>query len=103
MKKLSALILALAMLLTCAAAFAEDAVGAPADLVEAAKAEGELSDAQPAIQLLGGKVSGDFEFSLPVSDEERHVIVIDKVKETPKKYPRKPGTPNREPLDQIKR
>ena len=78
-------------------------VGGKMVALKAAKAEGELSDAQPAIQLLGGKVSGDFEFSLPVSDEERHVIVIDKVKETPKKYPRKPGTPNREPLDQIKR
>ncbi|AFR99702.1 16S rRNA (guanine(527)-N(7))-methyltransferase RsmG [Lentilactobacillus buchneri] len=78
-------------------------VGGKMVALKAAKAEGELSDAQPAIQLLGGQVSGDFEFSLPVSDEERHIIVIDKVKETPKKYPRKPGTPNREPLDQIKR
>jgi iron(III) transport system substrate-binding protein len=42
MKKLFAILLALAMLLTCAAALAEDAVGAPADLVEAAKADGEL-------------------------------------------------------------
>ena len=41
MKKLFALVLALAMLLSCAA-FAEDAVGADADLVAAAKAEGEL-------------------------------------------------------------
>ena len=42
MKKLLAVLMALAMLLSCAAAFAEDVVGAPADLVEAAKAEGEL-------------------------------------------------------------
>ena len=42
MKKLFAVLLALAMLLSCVAAFAEDVVGAPADLVEAAKAEGEL-------------------------------------------------------------
>jgi len=42
MKKLFAVLLALAMLLGCVAAFAEDVVGAPADLVEAAKAEGEL-------------------------------------------------------------
>ena len=42
MKKLLAVLLALAMLLSCAA-FAEDVVGAPADLVEAAKAEGELT------------------------------------------------------------
>ena len=42
MKKLFAVLLALAMLLSCVAALAEDVVGAPADLVEAAKAEGEL-------------------------------------------------------------
>ena len=42
MKKLFAVMLALAMLLSCAAVFAEDVVAAPADLVEAAKAEGEL-------------------------------------------------------------
>ncbi len=41
MKKLFALVLALAMLLSCAA-FAEDVVAADASLVEAAKAEGEL-------------------------------------------------------------
>ena len=43
MKKLFAILLALAMLLTCAAALAEDAVGAPADLVEAAKVDGANS------------------------------------------------------------
>ena len=42
MKKLLAVLLAMTLLLGCAAAIAEDAVGAPADLVEAAKAEGEL-------------------------------------------------------------
>ncbi|GAA2984722.1 16S rRNA (guanine(527)-N(7))-methyltransferase RsmG [Lentilactobacillus parakefiri] len=78
-------------------------IGGKMVALKAAKAEGELSDAKPAIQLLGGKVSGDNEFSLPISDEERHIIVIDKVTKTPKKYPRKPGTPNREPLDQSKR
>lgn len=78
-------------------------IGGKMVALKAAKAEGELSDAKPAIQLLGGKVSGGNEFSLPISDEERHIIVIDKVTKTPKKYPRKPGTPNREPLDQSKR
>ena len=38
MKKVFALLLALALLLSCATVFAEDVVGAPADLVEAAKA-----------------------------------------------------------------
>ena len=42
MKKLFATLLALALLLGCTAALAEDPVGAPAELIEAAKAEGEL-------------------------------------------------------------
>lgn len=66
--------------------------------MKAAKAEDELADSKAAIKVLGGKVSGDFEFSLPISEEARHIIVIDKVNDTPKKYPRKPGTPNREPI-----
>ena len=42
MKKLFAVLLALAMLMTCVSAFAEDVVGADPDLVAAAQAEGEL-------------------------------------------------------------
>ncbi|MEG0123772.1 MAG: 16S rRNA (guanine(527)-N(7))-methyltransferase RsmG, partial [Enterococcus sp.] len=34
---------------------------------------------------------------LPNGDA-RHILVIQKKKETPKKYPRKPGTPNKQPL-----
>ena len=42
MKKLFAVLLALAMLLSCTAVLAEDVVGADPDLVAAAQAEGEL-------------------------------------------------------------
>lgn len=73
-------------------------VGGKMIAMKAAKAEDELADSKAAIKVLGGKVSGDFEFSLPISEEARHIIVIDKVNDTPKKYPRRPGTPNREPI-----
>lgn len=66
--------------------------------LKAVKAEDELNDAQAAIKTLGGQVSADDAFSLPILNETRHIIVINKVTATPKKYPRKPGTPNREPL-----
>ena len=36
--------------------------------------------------------------TLPQTDEKRHIIVIDKKKATPKKYPRKAGTPAKLPL-----
>ena len=37
-------------------------------------------------------------FCLTDTDMERTLVIIKKVKETPKKYPRKPGTPAKEPL-----
>lgn len=77
-------------------------VGGQMIAMKAAKAEDELEDAKQAISLLGGQVKNDFEFSLPILDEKRHIIIIEKIKDTPKKYPRKPGTPNREPLGQSK-
>lgn len=62
------------------------------------KIDEEFSNATKAIDILGGKYIMQSEFSLPDSDIYRNLFVIDKVKETPKKYPRKPGTPSREPL-----
>lgn len=58
----------------------------------------ELKDAQKALSLLGGVFVKDEQFSLPIEHSERHIIHIKKEKNTPKKYPRKPGTPNKSPL-----
>lgn len=58
----------------------------------------ELDNALKAIQILGGKVSKIHTFTLPNSDIERSFIVIEKIKQTPKKFPRKAGLPSREPL-----
>ena len=48
--------------------------------------------------MLGGKLNKVYEFKLPLEESTRQIIAIDKFKQTPKKYPRKPGTPNKEPL-----
>ena len=58
----------------------------------------EMSAADNAIKLLGGKVKDQVEFTLPESDIYRNLFVIEKVKETPKKFPRKAGLPSKEPL-----
>lgn len=58
----------------------------------------EREAAQNAIKLLGGRVSEQVEFVLPDSDIYRNLFVIEKVKETPKKFPRKAGLPGKEPL-----
>lgn len=58
----------------------------------------EITNSKNAINLLGGKISKIDEFKLPNSDISRNVIIIDKMKNTPNKYPRKAGMPAKEPL-----
>lgn len=48
----------------------------------------ELSEAKKAIEVLGGKVKEIKHFELPYNMGSRDIIIIEKVKETPKKYPR---------------
>ncbi|MBP1915219.1 16S rRNA (guanine(527)-N(7))-methyltransferase RsmG [Lederbergia galactosidilytica] len=67
--------------------------------MKAANAQDELHVAEKAIQQLGGKTAAIHSFELPIEKSERSIIVIDKIKSTPKKYPRKPGTPNKMPLE----
>ncbi|MBW1604838.1 16S rRNA (guanine(527)-N(7))-methyltransferase RsmG [Lactobacillus sp. Sy-1] len=73
-------------------------VGGNLVALKAAKASSELNVGEKAIQTLGGKLVQDNEFELPVSHDERNIIVIEKVKKTPKQYPRKAGTPNKKPI-----
>lgn len=60
--------------------------------------EEEVNSSKNAINLLGGKINKIDYFELPNSDISRNIIVIDKIKETPNKYPRKAGLPSKEPL-----
>ena len=58
----------------------------------------ELQKAKRAINILGGKIINTDKFYLPESEIGRSIVVIEKEKQTPIKYPRKPGTPSKEPL-----
>ena len=58
----------------------------------------ELEKAKKAIYLLGGEKKNVVKFILPDSDIERSLVIIEKAKGTPKKYPRKAGVPAKEPL-----
>ena len=62
------------------------------------KTEEEVTGAKNALDKLGGKLKECVEFNLPGTDMYRTLVVIDKEKETPGKYPRKAGTPSKEPL-----
>ncbi|MBW8350337.1 16S rRNA (guanine(527)-N(7))-methyltransferase RsmG [Bacillus sp. IITD106] len=67
--------------------------------MKAANAEEELKAADRALTQLGGKLSTVHSFTLPIEESNRNIIVISKIKKTPNKYPRKPGTPNKLPLE----
>ncbi|TKD67654.1 16S rRNA (guanine(527)-N(7))-methyltransferase RsmG [Pseudalkalibacillus hwajinpoensis] len=60
--------------------------------------EEELDTGKQAIKMLGGEVEKLDTLTLPGEKSERNIVTIKKVKTTPKKYPRKPGTPNKNPL-----
>ena len=48
--------------------------------------------------VVGGKQKEMITFRLPESDIDRSFVVIEKIKKTPKQYPRKAGIPSKEPL-----
>ncbi len=58
----------------------------------------EISKSKKSIKILGGEIVNIEEFTLPKSDNKRNLILIEKTKNTPSKYPRKPGIPSKEPL-----
>ena len=60
--------------------------------------EEELKNAKNAIKELGGEIIKIENFKLPESDNERNIVIIKKIKETSSKYPRKSGTPSKEPI-----
>lgn len=66
--------------------------------MKASEVEEEINQAKNAINVLGGTIGKVEEFNLPESDIGRTIIIINKQKQTPNKYPRKAGTPSKEPI-----
>ena len=58
----------------------------------------ELEKSKKAILILGGQIEKVDKFKLPETDIERSLVYIKKVKNTPKKFPRKAGLPAKEPI-----
>ncbi len=73
-------------------------VGGVAVAQKGADVDSELSRAGHAISLLGGGASRTHRISPPGSDVARSLVLIDKVSETPARYPRRPGIPAKRPL-----
>lgn len=66
--------------------------------LKGANSNEELVDAKKAVKTLGGEVVNNNTFSLPIENSERSIIVIKKIKKTAKTYPRKAGTPAKDPI-----
>lgn len=60
--------------------------------------EDEIRDAKVALRVLGGTIEEVIEVDIADSDLKHNLLVVKKVKETPKKYPRKAGTANKSPI-----
>ncbi len=73
-------------------------VGGKIICMKGSQIEQELKEAEFAIKELGGTVASQKEFYLPQTDMKRNIIVIQKVKNTALKYPRKAGLPSKQPL-----
>lgn len=58
----------------------------------------EVSEAEKAIRVLGGEISEIKTVSIPETDINHSLIIINKIKATPSKYPRKAGKVKKEPI-----
>ena len=58
----------------------------------------EMEDGKKAASILGGRVDQVISFQLPGTDYNRTLVQVIKEKHTSGKYPRKAGTPSKDPL-----
>ncbi len=73
-------------------------VGGQFVAMKSEKAPEEVKAAEFAIETLGGEIKQQKSVELPNDAGIRNFIFVGKVNKTPKKYPRKPGTPAKKPL-----
>jgi 16S rRNA (guanine527-N7)-methyltransferase len=58
----------------------------------------EIEQSLKAVEMLGGRLTKVEKIELEGLNDERYLIVIDKIKAAPGKYPRRPGMPEKRPL-----
>jgi 16S rRNA (guanine527-N7)-methyltransferase len=57
----------------------------------------EITEAEVALEILGGKIKDVFSYNL-MQERDRVIVAVEKVRRTPAKYPRRVGTPAKIPL-----
>ena len=73
-------------------------VGGKCICMKGSNIDEERKIAEKAINMLGGKIVNIENFKLANTDNERNIIIIEKIRKTDSKYPRKAGIPSKEPL-----
>ena len=66
--------------------------------MKGSSSEEEIENSKNAIKILGGELIQTEDFYIPNTDIKRRIVQVNKIKETSNKYPRKAGTPSKEPL-----
>jgi len=73
-------------------------VGGKMISLKGSNVDDELKEAQKAIKVLGGQFEQKYFLELPENFGQRNIVIINKITDTPNKYPRKPGVPNKNPI-----
>lgn len=66
--------------------------------MKGSQSDEEVREASFSLRELKGKIKSQHQLSLPNEQSERHIVLIQKLDATPRKYPRKAGTPLKQPL-----
>lgn len=74
--------------------------GGMAVIYKGVSAPQEFADARKAIELLGGETIRLAPVEVPFLEEQRHILLIKKIKPTPERFPRGQGLPRKKPLGQ---
>jgi 16S rRNA (guanine527-N7)-methyltransferase len=59
----------------------------------------EVEQAAEAIGLLGGGEAAVTETNLPEVENKHYLVVVEKIRPTPEKYPRRVGVPGKRPIE----
>lgn len=66
--------------------------------MKGSQSDEEVREASYSLKELKSKIKSQHQLSLPNEQSERHIVLIEKLDATPRKYPRKAGTPLKQPL-----
>ncbi|MDA8233727.1 MAG: 16S rRNA (guanine(527)-N(7))-methyltransferase RsmG [Clostridia bacterium] len=66
--------------------------------LKGAEVEAEVKEGEKALNVLSGRLYKIVNFDLPLNGGKRSLVLVEKAGNTPDKYPRKAGTPEKKPI-----